>query len=323
MTLRVLLGLLAAFTALLVLSVGVATLEDDRAADHSSARGGVAPEPVAFHASEAASPGPPPSTGTPVPAGTEEAAAAVGSGDEKRHVARAHVTLPAIDVPDAIADASGWTPPPEPVASTAVKPVTGPSYPILRILPGQTVALAESPEGEVLTELEPRTEFGSPHTLGVVSREGAWFSVVSPMLPNNDAAWVLYDPSKLELYWTRYSLHADLSDRTLDMRYGKRILGSFIVSVGAEGTDTPEGRFAITDALVFDESSYYGCCALALSGHQPNLPAGWLGGDRIAIHGTQGGVGGADSAGCLRGTEATMRVLFESVPLGAPVLIEE
>ena len=65
----------------------------------------------------------------------------------------------------------------------------------------------------------------------------------------------------------------------------------------------------------------YGCCALALSGHQPNLPPGWIGGNRLAIHGTPGPVGLAASAGCVRATDAAMKTLFSEVPLGTPVFV--
>ena len=48
------------------------------------------------------------------------------------------------------------------------------------------------------------------------------------------------------------------------------------------------GRFAVTDKLRTEDraDSPYGCCALALTGHQTKLVPGWPGGDRLAIHGT-------------------------------------
>ena len=59
------------------------------------------------------------------------------------------------------------------------------------------------------------------------------------------------------------------------------------VAIGRPGSETPTGRFAVTDKLNGASfGSYYGCCVLALNGHQPKLPAGWSGGDRLAIHGT-------------------------------------
>ena len=70
---------------------------------------------------------------------------------------------------------------------------------------------------------------------------------------------------------------------------------------------------------------YYGCCIVALSGHQPHLPAGWPGGDRLAIHGTDspGAIGTAASAGCLRAADGDLRVLMRRVPLGTPVFIRD
>ena len=70
------------------------------------------------------------------------------------------------------------------------------------------------------------------------------------------------------VYWTRYSLHADLAGRSLELRYGHKVVGRWSVTVGGPGTETPPGRYGVTDGVAFDESPYYGCCALALSGHQ-------------------------------------------------------
>jgi lipoprotein-anchoring transpeptidase ErfK/SrfK len=56
---------------------------------------------------------------------------------------------------------------------------------------------------------------------------------------------------------------------------------------------------------------------------QPNLPAGWSGGDRIAIHGTlsAGDFGNAVSAGCVHAPDSDLRYLMRVVPLGTPVVI--
>jgi lipoprotein-anchoring transpeptidase ErfK/SrfK len=96
------------------------------------------------------------------------------------------------------------------------------------------------------------------------------------------------------------------------------------VTVGRPGSTTPTGRFSVTDKLGGPGlSPYYGCCVLALSGTQPNLPAGWSGGDRLAIHGTNdpGSIGTASSAGCLRGGDSDLKRLMRQVPLGTPVEI--
>jgi lipoprotein-anchoring transpeptidase ErfK/SrfK len=95
------------------------------------------------------------------------------------------------------------------------------------------------------------------------------------------------------------------------------------VGVGAPSTPTPTGRFAVTDGLRAAAGSPYGCCILALSGHQPHVPQGWAGGDRLAIHGTSdpATIGAAASLGCLHATDADLRRLMRIVSLGSIVTI--
>jgi lipoprotein-anchoring transpeptidase ErfK/SrfK len=96
------------------------------------------------------------------------------------------------------------------------------------------------------------------------------------------------------------------------------------VAVGRVGHETPLGRFAVTDRLRTGRGdSPYGCCALALTGHQTRLPPGWPGGDRIAIHATPAtaSIGQAASLGCLRAPTAGVRLLMRRLPAGAPVFV--
>jgi 4-hydroxy-3-polyprenylbenzoate decarboxylase len=99
--------------------------------------------------------------------------------------------------------------------------------------------------------------------------------------------------------------------------------GRIPVAVGAPDTPTPPGIFYVTDKLPGVEfGSYYGCCILALSGRQPNLPEGWSGGDRLAIHGSPTPTWGrAVSNGCLHAAEPDLRYLMKTVPLGTAVRI--
>ena len=102
------------------------------------------------------------------------------------------------------------------------------------------------------------------------------------------------------------------------------MLRRFGVGVGAAASPTPTGRFAVTDKLVGAQfSAAYGCCILALSAVQPNLPAGWAGGNRVAIHGTlaSSDFGRAVSAGCVHAPDSDLRYLMSIVPLGTPVVI--
>jgi hypothetical protein len=203
-----------------------------------------------------------------------------------------------------------------------LKPVKGPSYPIATLRPGQTVALRASPGGRVLDRVAPHTEFGSMRVFWIVRARGPWLGVPVPELPNGHLAWIRDDPGALDLSQTRFWITADVSRRLLELHYGRRVLDRFPVSVGSPSSPTPLGHYAVTDGLVGRGlGPWYGCCVLALSGHQPNLPAGWIGGNRMAIHGTPGSIGGATSSGCLRASDADMISLFARVPLGAPVFI--
>jgi lipoprotein-anchoring transpeptidase ErfK/SrfK len=62
---------------------------------------------------------------------------------------------------------------------------------------------------------------------------------------------------------------------------------------------------------------------LALTGHQTRLPAGWPGGDRLAVHATHdlGGLGHRVSLGCMRTDPRDTRWLLGRIPLGAPVFV--
>jgi hypothetical protein len=187
-----------------------------------------------------------------------------------------------------------------------------------------SLPLRERPAGPVAARLGSRTEFGSRRVLAVAARRGPWLGVVATERPNGTLGWVHRRSRALAVRRTRYSLHADLSRRRLELRSGGRRVRRLRVAIGRPGSPTPPGRFAVTDKLRGSRfGPYYGCCILALSGHQPNTPPGWRGGDRLAIHGTDapGTIGAASSAGCLRASDADLEPLVRRVPLGTPVFI--
>jgi hypothetical protein len=192
---------------------------------------------------------------------------------------------------------------------------------IARVRPGRRVGIRLSPRGRVVTWLSSRTEFGSPQTFAVTrALPGRRFAVVSTALPNGRVGWIDARPGALRLSSTRVTIDVDLSTRLLRVRVARRVVLSAHVGIGAAGTPTPIGRFAVTDKL--NGAAYspvYGCCILALSAHQTHLPSGWTGGNRIAIHG--GSSAGAVSNGCLHAPTSTLRYLMRSVPLGARVTI--
>ena len=208
-------------------------------------------------------------------------------------------------------------------ASPATAPAPRPAPHRLAVVRGQ-IRLSDSPGGPARLSVGSTTEFGSRQVLGVAAQRGDWLGVVSTARPNNELGWVRRGSPGLQVRRTRWSLHADLSARTLTLRRHGRRVHRLTVAIGRPGSETPTGRFAVTDKLSGSRyGAYYGCCVLALSGHQPNLPPGWTGGNRLAIHGTDSpsSIGAAASAGCLRAGDGDLRVLMAKVPLGAPVFV--
>jgi lipoprotein-anchoring transpeptidase ErfK/SrfK len=184
------------------------------------------------------------------------------------------------------------------------------------------LVLRARPGGSAVARLSTRTEFGSPQTLGVVRMRDRWLRVVSTALPNDRLGWVR--ARSVRITSTRESLTIDLSRHRLLLKKGDQVVRRMTVGIGRPGSPTPTGRFTVTDKLSGTKyGPYYGCCILALSAHQPNLPAGWTGGDRIAIHGTNAPstIGVASSAGCLHARDSDLHVLMRRVPLGTPVFI--
>jgi lipoprotein-anchoring transpeptidase ErfK/SrfK len=182
--------------------------------------------------------------------------------------------------------------------------------------------LREEPAGTSIERLETETEFESPKVLAVVGHRGAWLEVMTPELPNGATGWVY--GRDIDLGGTEYELTADLGYRELTVRRRGRVVRRVTVAIGGPDTPTPTGTFAVTDKLdLAAEDSPYGCCALALTGHQPDVPQGWSGGDRLAVHATREKetIGTASSLGCLRAGDADMRRLVDAVPLGTPVAI--
>jgi hypothetical protein len=181
--------------------------------------------------------------------------------------------------------------------------------------------LHATPDGRRMKRLRPTTEFGSAQALSVVGRRDGWLRVISSRLPNHRRGWI---PERVaRLSGTDASLHVDRSRRRLELREGRRVLRRIVIAVGRPGNETPLGRFAVTDRLRPTGASPYGCCAVALTGHQTKLVPGWRGGDRLAIHGTPAkwSIGQAVSLGCMRANTRDMKALLRHVPLGAPVFI--
>lgn len=219
--------------------------------------------------------------------------------------------------------ASVSQPPSANPAATRRLPLFHRGQPIVWLRHDAEVPLRASPGGRVVKTLSWQTQFGSRTVLAVFHHRAGWAAVPTPLLPNDRLGWVKLDPRKLRSGWTRYEIDVDLSRRAAQLRLRDRVLRSFAVTIGAPTAATPTGRFAITDTFRGNLNPAYGCCALATTATQPSLPSGWLGGNRIAIHGTTGPVGAAISHGCIRAANGDANALVNRVPLGTPVIIRQ
>jgi lipoprotein-anchoring transpeptidase ErfK/SrfK len=208
----------------------------------------------------------------------------------------------------------------QPTPAPAEKKPAGPRFKTAGVLHPATLRAA--PAGRVIARVGRRTEFGSRRVLAVTGRRGDWLRVIASERRNEQRGWIRARAVRVGA--TDISIHVDRSARRLVLKRGSKVLRRMPIAVGRPGNETPVGRFAVTDLLRTGRSdSPYGCCAVALSGHQTKLVPGWPGGDRLAIHGTPNPetVGTEASLGCMRAYDADIKALMRRVPLGAPVFV--
>ncbi|MCW3049438.1 MAG: ErfK/YbiS/YcfS/YnhG family protein [Solirubrobacterales bacterium] len=220
---------------------------------------------------------------------------------------------PAATAPSrALHDPASRTPTPEPARIVA-------GAAIARLL--RPTELRAQPGGAVMTRVGTHTAYGSERVFAVAARHGDWLAVRAPQRRDGRPVWI--PAADAALAAEPWSLVADLGDRELTLRRNGRVLGRWTMSIGAPATPTPTGRFGVTDLLAEPPGSVYGCCILALSGHQDRFRPGWDGGTRLAVHGTPHPetIGRADTNGCLHVDARALRRLLRVVPLGATVTI--
>jgi lipoprotein-anchoring transpeptidase ErfK/SrfK len=209
--------------------------------------------------------------------------------------------------------------PQHPAAKAPAAPPAG-RFETARVL--RRTTLRATPGGRVIARVGRSTEFGSPRVFAVTGRRAGWLRLIASERRNEQRGWIR--ARVVRLHATDISIHVDRSARRLVLKRDSHVLRRMPIAVGRPGNETPLGRFAVTDLLRTGRAdSPYGCCALALSGHQTKLVPGWPGGDRLAIHGTPNPetVGTEASLGCMRAYTRDIRALMRRVPLGAPVFI--
>jgi lipoprotein-anchoring transpeptidase ErfK/SrfK len=155
----------------------------------------------------------------------------------------------------------------------------------------------------------------------VTANHGRWGQVVIPYTWPRRDGWI---PLRgLRRSQTHVEVQVDLSRHWVTVtKFGKTLFGVR----GATGTPTsptPTGHYFVTDRIPFSAGGPLGSFAFGISGIQPRLPAGWSGGNQLAIHGTSdpSSIGRSASAGCIRVSERTLHRLLPLLKLGTPIVI--
>jgi lipoprotein-anchoring transpeptidase ErfK/SrfK len=127
----------------------------------------------------------------------------------------------------------------------------------------------------------------------------------------------------LETDTTHIRVVVDLSRHRLEVHRGSRVLLRAPAGTGTPVSPTPPGSYFVTDRVAFPGGGSLGTFAFGVSGIQTRLPPGWVGGDQLAIHGTDAPatIGTSSSAGCLRVGEGTLDRLRRLLYPGTPVIV--
>ena len=165
--------------------------------------------------------------------------------------------------------------------------------------------------------------YGVPIVLKVdaVNAAGTWGRVELPYVWPRRQGWIRLAGLGREQTF----LHVDVDLSAHRVRVFKRdaLLYSVPAAIGSPSSPTPPGHYVVTDRVPFPSGSALGSFAFGISGIQPHLPAGWSGGNQLAIHGTNdpSSIGTSASAGCVRVSEWALDRFEPLLRLGTPVVI--
>jgi hypothetical protein len=154
-----------------------------------------------------------------------------------------------------------------------------------------------------------------------VSLDGGWGLVELPYTWPRREGWIRIRGLQKET--NRVRVEVDLSEHMVTVRKLGKVLFRAPGATGAPSSPTPVGEYFVTDRVPFSAGGALGSFAFGISGIQPRLPAGWSGGDQLAIHGTNQpwSIGRSVSAGCVRVSESTLDRLMPLLVNGTPVLV--
>lgn len=154
-----------------------------------------------------------------------------------------------------------------------------------------------------------------------VSPNGRWGLVELPYTWPRRQGWIRLNGLRRDT--TRVEVEVDLSRHLVTVRKFGKVLLRAPGATGSASSPTPVGDYFVTDRVPFASGSALGSFAFGISGIQPRLPAGWSGGNQLAIHGTNNpsSIGKSVSAGCVRVSESTLDRLKPLLAYGTPVIV--
>lgn len=195
---------------------------------------------------------------------------------------------------------------------------------LVHVRPGLVAHAFPSAGARVLGEVAAFSKYyRAPIVLWVeeTRANGRWGRVELPyVFPRRDG-WIRLAGLRTETTWVRVDV--DLSSHTVRVFKRDELLYRVAGATGAPSSPTPPGEYVVTDRVPFAAGGSLGSFAFGISGIQPRLPAGWTGGNQLAIHGTNSpsSIGRSVSAGCLRVAEWSLERFKPLLTLGTPVVI--
>lgn len=215
-----------------------------------------------------------------------------------------------------------------PLTAAVPQRPTGTTTWIAQLFAAVSVRTDPDPSARQIVALQPLAPLGGGiTTLTVIDRRpGAdgrlWVKVLVPRRPNGSAGWL--PASQVRLLTTPLRIRIDLGDRRLTVYRSGRVLRHIRVAVGAPGTPTPTGRFAVAEVIrTHHPGGFLGPIVFPLTGFSNVLNEYAGGNGRVAMHGTSLPqlIGTRASHGCIRIRNSDVVWLARHVRPGVPVTI--
>jgi lipoprotein-anchoring transpeptidase ErfK/SrfK len=194
-----------------------------------------------------------------------------------------------------------------------------------------TVALTAPDTGKFKLRLRTQALWGGGANQLLVldsrhDRHGrTWLKVLLPVRPNGSTGWIPKDRTSIGS--THWRIVVSTGQRKVRVYRDGHLSRTFLAVVGADGTPTPHGHYAIYEKIAQrNPASEIGPWALHLTAFSNVLDNFGGGPGRVAIHGRNGAyliapLGTAASHGCIRVDDAEVGFLARVAISGTPVSI--